>query len=289
MAELSEPFVGTIDRFGMSAMLATPIGRHLLDRMQQDPRVCAEAFNAALLDIRQARRARRLVARPLALDPVVELPLWETGPEGRRTVRADEPLNPERLRPKALLATALVRLAGCDGFIHGLGGAVYDEAMERWIERWLGETWATALAPRFTATATLRLPLPVSENPVEFDAVDLRRRMHDPVPATDGRNPSPQKRALLEEIDAAPRNSSQRIDAFNALQAWLEDGRRTQAGELEHLAEQVVDNHRAARSNAIATARDWAFPLHTHQSITEFVANPIRAAFAAQITPSSVK
>ena len=42
-------------------------------------------------------------------------------------VLADEKLDPRELRPRAMLATALSRLAACDGFVHGLGGALYDE------------------------------------------------------------------------------------------------------------------------------------------------------------------
>ena len=81
-------------------------------------------------------------------DDYVEVPLWRIRDDGRR-MRAydsdverwlDDPPGAPRLMPRALMLTALVRLAMCDLFVHGTGGAAYDTVMEAWISSWLGVT-----------------------------------------------------------------------------------------------------------------------------------------------------
>ena len=151
----------------MSRLLETPVGAWILDRLATDPEAAALAHDRAVEAHRWSRAATRGgrpprgVARTLARGATLELPLWRTTPEGRVPVLAGEPLDPATLRPRALLATAMARLAACDGFVHGLGGGVYDEAMEGWIRGWLGPEHADALAPatspaRRAAFQTLR-------------------------------------------------------------------------------------------------------------------------------------
>ncbi|MEY4177516.1 MAG: hypothetical protein RLY70_1090 [Planctomycetota bacterium] len=60
-----------------------------------------------------------------------------------------------KLRPRALLTTLFARLLLSDQFVHGIGGAKYDQLTDAIFERFLGMT-----PPAFiTATATLRLPM----------------------------------------------------------------------------------------------------------------------------------
>lgn len=60
-----------------------------------------------------------------------------------------------RLRTRALTTTLFARLGVADLFIHGIGGAQYDEMTDRIINRFFG-----IRAPRFlTVTSTLHLPL----------------------------------------------------------------------------------------------------------------------------------
>ena len=60
-----------------------------------------------------------------------------------------------KLRPRALLTTMYARLALSDLFLHGIGGAKYDELTDAIMGRFLG-----CPAPAFlTATATLQLPV----------------------------------------------------------------------------------------------------------------------------------
>jgi hypothetical protein len=60
-----------------------------------------------------------------------------------------------RIRPKALITTMYARLVLSDLFIHGIGGAKYDEVTDAIIRRFFGIE-----PPGYvTATATVRLPL----------------------------------------------------------------------------------------------------------------------------------
>jgi hypothetical protein len=63
-----------------------------------------------------------------------------------------------KLRPRALLTTLFARLVLGDHFVHGIGGAKYDQLTDAICERFFG------LAPPafITATATVRLPLELS-------------------------------------------------------------------------------------------------------------------------------
>jgi len=71
--------------------------------------------------------------------------VWEWGIE-----------SPEiRIRPKALITTMYARLVLSDLFIHGIGGAKYDEVTDAIIRRFFNIE-----PPGYvTATATVRLPL----------------------------------------------------------------------------------------------------------------------------------
>lgn len=71
------------------------------------------------------------------------------------------------LRPRALMTTMFARVFLCDLFLHGIGGARYDQVTNQLIESQLGIP-----APQFaTATATWNLPV---VRPM-VDADDLRR------------------------------------------------------------------------------------------------------------------
>ncbi len=60
-----------------------------------------------------------------------------------------------KLRPRALTMTWLARMGLADGFIHGLGGAKYDEMTDALI----GRFWGCHAPAYVTVSATLHLPL----------------------------------------------------------------------------------------------------------------------------------
>lgn len=79
-----------------------------------------------------------------------------------------------KVRPRALMTTLFARLVLGDLFIHGIGGAIYDELTETLIQRWVGTT-PPSLA---VATGTLHL---FSEriSATEADLRGIDRRLRD--------------------------------------------------------------------------------------------------------------
>jgi hypothetical protein len=76
------------------------------------------------------------------------------------------------LRPRALITTMYARLVLSDLFIHGIGGAKYDEVTDEIIRRFFGIE-----PPKYiTATATFRLPIERPHVTVE-DVRDVRQKL----------------------------------------------------------------------------------------------------------------
>lgn len=80
----------------------------------------------------------------------------------------------ERLRPRALITTMYARLVLSDLFIHGIGGAKYDELTDEIIRRFFGIEPPAYL----TATATFRLPIDRPQVTIE-DVRECVRRIRD--------------------------------------------------------------------------------------------------------------
>ncbi len=101
-----------------------------------------------------------------------------------------------RLRPRALITTLYTRLFVSDWFIHGIGGARYDEITDEIIRHYF-----QLVPPRFqVATATEWLPLQQASDSLGVSAPELRRRLRhaeeNPELLLDPRDP--QVRPLLE-------------------------------------------------------------------------------------------
>lgn len=170
----------------------------------------AAAYNAAQAAYR-ARHRVRAPGRPVpplqTANGAVEVPLWlsRAGSVRRRLFVAHEgervtllaehepiatlsataladpatheqswPLDGWRLQPRALTLSAFCRLLLADVFIHGIGGAKYDEVTEGYIAGLLGVT----LPPLACVSATLHLPLPRPQVELE-DIRDARRNSRD--------------------------------------------------------------------------------------------------------------
>ncbi len=286
-ADLARPITGEIPRRSMSSLLQSPIGHALLARMIDDPAACIDAHDAAV-EADRDRRARngrrpRGVARLLGRGGSGELPLWRDTADGRRAVAVGEPMDAESLRPRALLATALARLGGCDLFVHGIGGGIYDRVMEDWLQRWLGPETASSLAPTIVATATLRLPLPSSPigDPITPEA--FHRMQHDPDLASGG---SPTLSSHLARIDAAPRRSAERRAAYLELRRAIDAANARAATVLADAERRLGDQRRMARSNDIALDRTWAFPLHDPDAL-HTLRSDITLALATTSTTST--
>jgi hypothetical protein len=79
-----------------------------------------------------------------------------------------------KVRPRALVTTMFARLVLSDLFIHGIGGAKYDEVTDEIIRRFFGIE-----PPKYiTATATFRLPIERPHITIE-DVREVRQKLRD--------------------------------------------------------------------------------------------------------------
>jgi hypothetical protein len=297
-----------------SALSTTPEFRAFVAHLVLKAGNFAEAYNGAQRTYR-ARRRQRNPQRPAPLLAVkgdrVELPFWvcRTGQPRRRLIVAsrddridlladDEPIGWEsksrlgriaghddpwgieragwHVRPRALTLSAFTRLFLSDMFIHGVGGAKYDEMTEDFVWRFLG----AELPPACCVSATLHLPLPrYGVGPETLAAArharrDLRfnpqRHLPDLPPDLLRRREELIKtsRTLRRE---RPSDRAARRHVFNEIRAVnhrLLHADANRAAALEHQWH-LLEHHR--RSDRIALDREYFFALHPRRTIRELV------------------
>lgn len=276
---LIEPLIPRAPTFFASALAQTDAFAELVERMLADPWRCAQAYNEACEAFPGSG------VRPLAITPErVELPLWRLAPDAprRRVFAGPAPPPIESLAPRALFMTGLLRLAACDLFIHGTGGAAYDPVSARWFAGWLGEE---SLAPTAMVTATLLLSADgvTPDDPATVDAARWRAHAAAHNPALVSDSAAGDKARLLAEIKAAPRRSPDRARAYRRLHALLADYRDRCAdalADLDHRAADLADHARATRA---LLDRTYPFPLHPPGTLAA-LRDAISAEFASLAT-----
>ena len=109
-----------------------------------------------------------------------------------------------RLSPRALTLTTFLRLCVVDQFVHGIGGALYDQVTDGIIRDWFGME-----PPAFSvATATMLFPAAVGRQPVCLHCLRQEgRRIGQDVLGG-------QKQEFLAKIAALPRRIAQRTQVF---------------------------------------------------------------------------
>lgn len=174
-----------------------------------------------------------------------------------------------KLRTRALVTTMFARLVLGDLFLHGIGGAKYDQVTDLIIRRLFG------LEPPgyMTVTATLRLPImrPVvtPEQAREIDHA-LRELTYHPERWLNGSADDPQVQSLVgmkrRWIDTEPsiENARARCRAIRevnaALQPWVSDRR-------EHLQREREIVAGALPGEALLSSREYAFCLYPEESL----------------------
>lgn len=239
---------------------STDLFRDLLAQMRSDPARLTRTYNAAA-----AQRPGAGVT-PLICDEVncrFELPLWRLRPGAPRERVYEEDLDaiaPQELAPRALLMTALLRMAGCELFIHGTGGAEYDLVTEAWIRAWLG----VELAPAALATATLLMPFDdAAPTPGEVDhAVWMAHHAgHDPG-ALGLADLAERKTELVRRIQSLRDSGADPAPAYREMQEFLREYRGSHQRRLEALDADADALRRLAGQREVATDRTWPFALH---------------------------
>lgn len=131
-------------------------------------------------DFRRRHVFARQIGAELALsDGTTEFARIPLGPDREAccAVEALEQLPAQgiRFRTRALTTTLFARIVLGDLFVHGIGGAKYDEMTDRII----GQFFGLAPPPFLMATATLRLPVDAPPSSVINDVGRLRHAVRD--------------------------------------------------------------------------------------------------------------
>lgn len=298
----------------MSQLCTMPEFRAFVAALLLDAPRCAAGYNAAQATYRQRHRvrARGRPVPPLVVDGnMVELPFWVIRPDEPRrrlfaSARADEielstdnavfgslrrtdlqrmtthadPWPMERdgwqLRPRALTLSAFARLFLADLFIHGVGGAKYDEMMEDFVADFFG----VPPAPACCVTATVYLPLPhTGVQPADIavarrDSRDLRH------------NPQRHLRRVPDELLRQRAALVRQALELRAHQPGDHAGRRLAFREIRRLNEHMLelDPWRAAeydqriatleeqwKLDRIALDREYFYALHTQETLAQLV------------------
>jgi hypothetical protein len=181
-----------------------------------------------------------------------------------------------KLRSRALITTMFTRLIVADLFLHGIGGAKYDEATDTIAARFFG-----AAPPAFAAlSGTLRLPIP--HPPSEGKTAEqlrgvLRELAYHPervlATAAFANGERRAADALVAsklrwlETEKTAQNAAERhagIVAANAgLQPFL-------AEERQRLERQIDASLQRSRANRVLDSREFAFCLFPSRSLTNF-------------------
>jgi len=281
--------------------------------MLHAPRLAAD-YNMAVAAYRQRHRIRtpsRPVPPLVVSGEVAETPLWVFRCEGSRQrlhvadqdshvqlLAGREPIaelsksslaNPERLadpwpfehagwrlRPRALALSAFLRLFVADLFIHGIGGAMYDEVTDEWLSRFFG----IQPPPWCCVSATVLLPLPRTGVRVA-DLLAARRQTRDVVynPQRYVRNVPPElcaeRTALIRRSDELRANHSRDHAARRAI---FEGIRRANDQILAHdpwrpaeFAQLVQTLEQRAALDRIASDREYFVGLHLKSAMAELV------------------
>lgn len=250
--------------------------RSLVSRMVADPIACAKAYNDAAAAHPHARmRALR------ATNNDTELPVWILR-EGKRVPATSKSLAPliagenawPAIAPRALFLTLLLRLHGCEMFIHGLGGGGadegegYDAVMRDWATRWLGDV---RLAPLATVSATLRLPFELTGREVTQEAAiratwEAWHAKNDPGSLGE-RELASRKHALVTEIAGLPRRDPQRRTLWLEMRTLIAQTQARHATNLSTLATAARDAHANAKKDSVRLERTWPFAIYPSASL----------------------
>ena len=176
------------------------------------------------------------------------------------------------LRSRALTTTTILRLAASDVFIHGIGGAQYDQVTDAIIRRFFHID-----PPRFiTATATLHLPV----RPPQVQHEDLRyldRKLRDAcfnpqrLPFETG---TPREAELLAEharlIDNVPDFPAKR--KWHAELQRINDQLRTlRADRVAELAVRRGQTVRKLQHAALLGSREYSLVLHPFDGMRQLL------------------
>ncbi len=176
-----------------------------------------------------------------------------------------------RIRSRALITTLWARLALGDLFLHGIGGAKYDQVTDLLMERFFGLTPPGVLV----LSATLHLPIQrprASPDAARAIQRELRELTYHPERFLNGSEGAPADLTAAKrhwvDIPQTVENARRRCHAIReantGLQPWLE-ARRTR------LLERQTEAQRSLRAEKVLAWREYAFCLYPEATLREFL------------------
>jgi len=179
-----------------------------------------------------------------------------------------------KVRSRALTNTLFARLFLADLFIHGIGGAKYDELTDEIIRRFYG-----FVPPGYMVlSATLRMPLPVypaTEQDSRRYAIMLRDLRYNPqrhLPERLRRERAVQD--LVEErqawVNLQPNDLRERKLRFEKLREVTARISPYVSQEVDRIAGKHFHSENEVRANAILQRRDYAFCLFPETALRPF-------------------
>ena len=268
---------------------------HLIARAAQ----FASQYNSALADYRREKKVRSST-RPMpdlaVTESSVELPFWldqlDTGGRTRPSAFACDDgyllaaangdefcfdpgaagwdaaaylsawlrRNQLRLSPRALTLTMYLRTFIVDQFVHGIGGAQYDQITDRIIANHFGIE-----PPRFcVATATMYLPEALGRSRVCVPCIaqEGHRLRHSLL--------GERKRELVEQIAAAPRRSQERYATFATMHRELATAARNHPSVLKW-EEQFRDAQARETEESAIFDRELFYALQPRERLSQMV------------------
>lgn len=243
-----------------------------------------DCYNAAIRAFRIANHVRshnhpapELVSR----DGALEAPFWAWRADRPRRERvfvregkllAGDTAQGWKLRPRALTLTLFVRLCVADLFVHGIGGAKYDEVTDDIIRRFFDVE-----PPAYSViSATLRLPLPAFPTRAS-DLHAAERRLRDlewnpqkfpAAVARFGNLVADKERLIAEEPEGTPR----RREWFRRLQEMTRAIRPAVENELFDAWKSLERIDRELLANSILMYREYAWILFPEKMLRSFFA-----------------
>ncbi len=183
-----------------------------------------------------------------------------------------------RIRSRALTTTLWGRLALSDLFVHGIGGAKYDEVTDRLFERFLG-----LAAPRLmVVSGTLLLPVRAPDASPD-EQRELKQRLwqlrhhpecflqeptrDEPGACGEAERWIAEKRRWIE-TPQTPENARRRCRAIREINQALQpcvSGQRVRAAERLHALD------RASEAARVLRWREYSFCLHPEDSLRHFL------------------
>lgn len=181
----------------------------------------------------------------------------------------DLPLTGVRLRTRALTTTMFSRFLLSDLFIHGIGGAKYDELGDAIAQRFFG------VEPPAFLTLSLTSWLGLPESPASNASLasldrELRFLEYNPDRRLDDEL-TPEQIRLVDEkarlIAQNPETHRERKERFRRIRAANEALLPLVAGRIQRLRDERAVMLRDLEENRLARSREYAVVLHSHERL----------------------